>query len=44
MWLIKRLAVDHWEADRAVAEARALGLTSGALQQFAIDYARGHSR
>ena len=40
MWLIKRLAVDHWEVDRATAEAAALGLTSPALKQWAIQYAR----
>jgi uncharacterized protein (TIGR01244 family) len=40
MWLIKRLSVDKWEVDRAVAEAEALGLTSAPLKQWAIDYAR----
>jgi uncharacterized protein (TIGR01244 family) len=40
MWLIKRLAVDRWEVDRAVAEAEALGLTNPALKQWAIEYAR----
>jgi uncharacterized protein (TIGR01244 family) len=40
MWLIKRLAVDHWDVDRATAEATALGLTSPALKQWAIQYAR----
>ena len=44
MWMIKRLAVDHWEVDRAATEATALGLTSGALKQFAIDYAQSHKR
>ena len=44
MWLIKRIAVDHWEADRATQEATALGLTSPALKQFAIDYAASHKR
>ena len=44
MWLIKRIAVDHWETDRAVAEAAALGQTSLPLRQFAIDYARSHQR
>ena len=44
MWLIKRLAVDHWDVDRATAEAAALGMTSGALKQFAIDYAQAHKR
>ena len=42
MWLIKRLAVDHWDVDRATAEATALGLTSAALKQFAINYAQAH--
>jgi uncharacterized protein (TIGR01244 family) len=40
MWLIKRLAVDGWEVDRAVAEAEALGLANPALKQWAIEYAR----
>jgi uncharacterized protein (TIGR01244 family) len=44
MWLVKRLAVDHWDADRANAEATALGLTSPALKQFAFDYAQTHKR
>jgi uncharacterized protein (TIGR01244 family) len=44
MWMIKRLAVDHWDADRAYTEAAALGLTSPALKQFAIDYAKTHQR
>ena len=40
MWLIKRLAVDKWTVDRAVAEAEALGQTSQPLRQWAIDYAK----
>lgn len=44
MWMIKRLAIDHWDADRAYTEAAALGLTSPALKQFAIDYAKSHQR
>jgi uncharacterized protein (TIGR01244 family) len=44
MWMIKRMVVDHWDADRAGQEATALGLTSGALKQFAIDYAQTHKR
>ncbi len=44
MWLIKRVAVDHWDVDRAAAEATSLGLTSPALKQFAIDYAQAHKR
>jgi hypothetical protein len=44
MWMIKRLAVDHWAVDRASEEATALGLTSPALKQFATDYAQTHRR
>jgi hypothetical protein len=40
MWLIKRITVDRWDVDRAVAEAEALGLTNPALKQWAIEYAR----
>lgn len=44
MWLIKRLAVDHWDVDRATEEATALGLRSPELKQFAIDYAQTHQK
>jgi protein tyrosine phosphatase (PTP) superfamily phosphohydrolase (DUF442 family) len=44
MWMIKRLVVDHWETDRATQEAKALGMTSTALQQFAVNYAESHKR
>jgi uncharacterized protein (TIGR01244 family) len=44
MWLIKRLAVDRWNVDRAVEEAAALGQTNTTLRQFAIDYARANPR
>jgi uncharacterized protein (TIGR01244 family) len=44
MWMIKRMVVDHWDADKAYTEANALGLTSPALKQFAIDYAQTHKR
>jgi uncharacterized protein (TIGR01244 family) len=44
MWLIKRIAVDHWAVDRATQEATALGQTNAELRQFAIDYAQSHMR
>ena len=44
MWLIKRVAIDHWDVDRATTEATALGLTSPALKQWALDYAQSHKR
>ncbi len=44
MWLIKRIAVDHWDVERATAEAAALGQTSVPLREFAITYAQAHRR
>jgi uncharacterized protein (TIGR01244 family) len=44
MWMIKRLVVDRWEADKAAQEAQALGMTSAGLKQFAIDYSKSHTR
>ena len=43
-WMIKRMVVDGWDADRATKEAVALGQTSAPLRQFAIDYARSKQR
>lgn len=40
MWMIKRMVVDKWDAEKAGTEAAALGLTNAQLKQFAIDYAR----
>jgi uncharacterized protein (TIGR01244 family) len=44
MWMVKRLVVDHWDAERAATEATALGMTSPTLKQFAIDYAQTHKK
>jgi len=44
MWMIKRIAIDHWDADKAGTEAAALGLTNPTLKQFALDYAQAHKR
>jgi uncharacterized protein (TIGR01244 family) len=41
-WMIKRVLVDNWDLDRAVAEAEALGLQQGAMRTFALDYVRTH--
>lgn len=42
MWMIKRMVVDKWDADRAGTEAAALGLTNSALKTFALNYAAAH--
>jgi len=44
MWMIKRMVVDHWDADRASTEAAALGLTNPGLKKFATDYAATHTK
>lgn len=44
MWMIKRVMVDHWEIDRAQAEAETLGLSSPAMKKFAVDYIQAHAR
>ncbi|MSO30852.1 MAG: hypothetical protein EXQ48_07915 [Acidobacteria bacterium] len=44
MWMIKRMLLDKWDAERAGTEAAALGLTSGALKTFALEYVQAHKR
>ena len=44
MWFIKRVAVDHWDIDRAATEATELGMNNPKLKQFAIDYVQSHKR
>ena len=39
LWMIKRMVVDKWDAEKAGAEAAALGLTNAQMKQFALDYA-----
>lgn len=39
LWMVKRLVVDHWTAERAEQEAVALGLTNPALKAFALEQA-----
>ena len=44
MWLIKRIAVDQWDVDRATKEATLLGQTNPTMRQFAIDFGQSHRR
>lgn len=44
MWMIKRMVVDGWDADRAAAEAATIGLRNETLKAFAIDYANAHKK
>lgn len=40
MWLVKRIALDKWDTDKASAEAASLGLTNAALKDWAINFAK----
>ena len=40
LWMVKRMVVDKWDAERAAAEAGALGMTSAALKTYAIEQAQ----
>jgi uncharacterized protein (TIGR01244 family) len=44
LWMIKRMTVDGWDAERAGTEAAALGLTNAALKTFAIEYVAAHKK
>jgi uncharacterized protein (TIGR01244 family) len=44
MWMIKRILIDKWDADRASEEATQLGLTSPALKKFVLDYVEAHKK
>jgi len=38
MWAIKRVMVDGWPKDQALAEAESVGLTLEAMKKWAVDY------
>src|SRR3989338_586003 len=42
MWTIKRALQDKWPLDRALAEGKAIGLNSAALETFVTDYIKAH--
>jgi uncharacterized protein (TIGR01244 family) len=44
LWMIKRMLVDGWDADRASTEAAALGLSNQALKTFALNYVNEHKK
>jgi len=39
LWMVKRMVVDKWDAEKAGTEAAAIGLTSPALKAFALQQA-----
>lgn len=44
MWLIKRIALDHWDVAQAEEEAIALGATDPERRRFAITFASANHR
>ena len=44
MWFVKRVLVDKWDTDRAMAEASDLGFASPTLKTFALDYIKAHQK
>src|SRR5438876_11262847 len=44
MWFIKRVMIDKWDTDRAMAEASELGAISQTMKTFALDYIQTHKR
>jgi uncharacterized protein (TIGR01244 family) len=43
LWMIKRVLADHWDEERALTEANALGLNDR-LRPFALNYIHSHPR
>ena len=44
LWLIKRVMLDGWDNDRALAEATELGAMSAGMRTFALDYIKTHKK
>jgi uncharacterized protein (TIGR01244 family) len=44
VWLAKRVVQDGWAVDKATTEAKAIGLSSAALEKFALEYIATHKK
>ncbi len=44
LWLIKRVTIDGWTTEKAVAEADALKMTNQKLRDFALAYVKDHQK
>lgn len=44
LWFIKRVMIDRWDEDRAMAEATELGAMSATMKSFAVDYVKTHKK
>jgi protein tyrosine phosphatase (PTP) superfamily phosphohydrolase (DUF442 family) len=43
-WMIYRVVEQHWPEDKALEEAKQIGLTSPVLTKFAQDYIAAHKQ
>jgi protein tyrosine/serine phosphatase len=44
MMMIKRILVDGWTTEKALAEAEAIGMNRGTLKDFVIEYVKAHRK
>jgi hypothetical protein len=44
LWFIKRVLLDKWAEDKAMAEATELGTMSATMKNFALDYVKTHKK
>jgi uncharacterized protein (TIGR01244 family) len=44
LWFIKRVLLDKWAEDKAMAEATELGTMSTTMKNFALDYVKTHKK
>jgi len=44
VWLAKRVLQDHYSVEKATVEAKAIGLSNPALEQFALKYIADHKQ
>jgi uncharacterized protein (TIGR01244 family) len=44
VWLVKRVVQDGWPVEKAMEEARLIGLRNAALEQFALKYIETHKK
>lgn len=43
-WAVKRLMLDKWPQDKALAEAESLGMTSPMMKDFVLGYVKDHQK
>lgn len=44
MWMIKRVLQDGWALDKAMEEAKLIGLRNPGLEKFAVEYINSHKK